>query len=370
MEKCKSIDPGLRNPPLTLRYISSQHLAISIPQDHEMQQPHTLQLDPEYAACLAALNEPALPPPSLELGDIAGRRQRFNTRIQKALSTSPIGTPNVTQRTHKILTPDGATITLEEFRPKNLSLPATTLSPAIYHIHGGGMILGNVAAFAPSIAIRAEIWKLPIFSIEYRLAPEHPHPIPVNDCYAGLLWLHANAGDLAIDRSRIMVLGESAGGGLAAGLALMARDGNLSPRIAFQMLIYPMLDDRNLQPRPDIERYTKWRSEDSKTAWTALLGEAAGQEEAIVGHEYTAPARVRSVGGLPPTYIDVGGLDYFAREGIEYAARLLDAGVRVELHVYPGLPHDFEGMGAGAGIVGGAMENRRRVVEGFLREGG
>jgi acetyl esterase/lipase len=332
-----------------------------------MEQLHAPQLDREYSTALANLNEPRIPPPSLAVGDIAGRRQRFNTRIQKALSTT-LPTPNVTQQSHKILTPDGATVTLEEFRPKAAPLAAT--SPAIYHVHGGGMILGSVAAFTPTIAALTSRHNLPVFSIEYRLAPEHPHPVPVNDCYAGLEWLHDNASALQIDRSRIMVLGESAGGGLAAGITIMARDKGLSPPIACQMLIYPMLDDRNLQPRPSVERYTKWRSDDSKTGWTALLGGAAGQDEAIVGHEYAAPARVRSVEGLPPTYIDVGGLDYFASEGIEYAARCLDAGVRVELHVYPGLPHDFEGMGAGARIVGGALENRQRVVEEFKLQSG
>jgi acetyl esterase/lipase len=328
-----------------------------------MEQQHAPWLDREYATALAALGEPAIPPPSLAVGDIAGRRQRFATRIQKALSTAP-PTPNVAQHSHKILTPDGATITLEEFRPKNAPLAT---SPAIYHVHGGGMILGSVAAFTSAIAARASWHGLPVFSIEYRLAPEHPHPVPVNDCYSGLEWLYANASELGIDSSRIMVLGESAGGGLAAGVALMARDRGLSPPIAYQMLIYPMLDDRNLRPRPGIERYTKWRADDSKTAWAALLGESTGQDdsEAVVGHEYAAPARVRSVEGLPPTYIDVGGLDYFAREGIDYAARLLDASIRVELHVYPGLPHDFESMGAGARIVRGALDNRQRVIEEF-----
>lgn len=326
-----------------------------------MEQLHGLRLDREYAIGLADLGEAGILLPSLAVGDIVGRRQRFDSRIQKALATAP-PTPNVAQRSHKICTPDGATITLEEFRPRNAPLAA---SPAIYHVHGGGMILGSVAAFTPAIAARAERYGMPIFSIEYRLAPEHPHPVPVNDCYAGLGWLYANASELGVDCSRIMVLGESAGGGLAAGMALMARDKGLSPPIAFQMLIYPMLDDRNLAPRPSIEPYTKWRSDDSKTGWTALLGEAAGQEEEIGGHEYAAPARVRSVEGLPPTYIDVGGLDFFVREGIDYAARLLDAGIRVELHVYPGLPHDFEWIGAGARIVRGALENRQRVIEEF-----
>lgn len=326
-----------------------------------MEQLHAPQLDREYAIGVAGLGDMGILLPSLAVGDVVGRRQRFDTRIQKALSTAPPA-PNVFQRSHKILTADGATVTLVEFRPKNSPSAA---SAAIYHVHGGGMILGSVAAFAPAIAARAERHSLPVFSIEYRLAPEHQHPVPVNDCYAGLEWLHANASKLGVDCGRIMVLGESAGGGLAAGMTIMARDKCLSPSIAYQMLIYPMLDDRNLQPRPNIEPYTKWRSDDSKTGWTALLGEAAGHDKELVGHEYAAPARVRSVEGLPPTYIDIGGLDYFAREAIDYAARLLDASIRVELHVYPGLPHDFEWIGAGARIVKGALDNRQRVIEEF-----
>ena len=326
-----------------------------------MEQLHAPRLDREYAIGLAGLGEMGVLLPSLAVGDIVGRRQRFNTRIQKALSMTP-PTPNLAQCSHKIQTKDGAIITIEEFRPKDAP---TVASPAIYHVHGGGMILGSVAAFAPAIAARAERYGLPIFSVEYRLAPEHRHPVPVNDCYAGLEWLYANAGNLGVDCSRIMVLGESAGGGLAAGMVIMARDRGLSPPIAYQMLIYPMLDDRNLQPRPSIEPYTKWRSTDSKTGWIALLGEAAGKDEEVVGLEYAAPARVRSVEGLPSTYIDVGGLDYFVRESIDYATRLLEADIRVELHVYPGLPHDFEWIGAGAKIVKDALDNRQRVVEDF-----
>jgi acetyl esterase/lipase len=326
-----------------------------------MEQLHAPRLDREYVTGLAGLGEIGILLPSLAVGDIVGRRQRFDTRIQKALSMAP-PTPNLAQCSHKIRTKDGATITLEEFRPNDVP---TAASPAIYHVHGGGMILGSVAAFTPAIAARAESYGLPIFSIEYRLAPEHQHPVPVNDCYAGLEWLYANASKLGVDCSRIMVLGESAGGGLAAGMVITARDKGLSPPIAYQMLIYPMLDDRNLQPRPSIEPYTKWRSDDSKTGWSALLGEAAGQDEEVVGHEYAAPARVRSVEGLPSTYIDVGGLDYFVRESVDYAARLLEAGVKMELHVYPGLPHDFEWIGAGARIVRSALDNRQRVIEDF-----
>ena len=319
------------------------------------------KLDREYAIAVEALGETGRLLPSLPVGDIAGRRQRFNARIQRSLSTAP-PTPNIVRTAHQIPTADGTTITLHEYRPKNAP---PKISPAIYHVHGGGMILGSVSAFAPTIAARAESYGLPIFSIDYRLAPENPHPVPVNDCYAGLSWLQTNARTLGIDAARIMVLGESAGGGLAAGMVIMARDKRLSPPVAYQMLIYPMLDDRNLGPRPGIEPYTKWRSDDSKTGWGAVLGEAMGRDEEVDGHQYAAPARVKSVEGLPPTYIDVGGLDYFVREDIDYAARLLEAGISVELHVYPGLPHDFEWAGPSAKIVREAIDNRQRVVEEF-----
>jgi acetyl esterase/lipase len=343
------------------RHLPSQSYGMVL---RKMKQQHAPKLDREYAQVLASLGETGVPPPSLPIGDILGRRQRFTTRIQTSLSLAPPPPPNIIQKTHKISTKDNTTLTLSEFRPKN-NTPTTNPTPAIYHIHGGGMILGSVAAFTPTLSARAESYGLPIFSIDYRLAPEHPHPVPVNDCYAGLGWLYANASELGIDSSRIMVQGESAGGGLAAGIAIMARDRKLSPPVAYQMLIYPMLDDRNLEPRPGVEAFTKWRSVDSRTGWGALLGDAAGREEEFDGHEYAAPARVRSVEGLPPTYIDVGGLDYFAEESVDYAARLLEVGIEVELHVYPGLPHDFEWIGAGARIVKSALDNRQHVIEEF-----
>jgi acetyl esterase/lipase len=326
-----------------------------------MRQSNSPKLDREYAAAVAALGEAGALLPSLPVDDITGRRQRFNARIQNSLSMAP-PTPNIIRHTHHIPTTDGIAITLHEFRPSNAPAKA---SPAIYHIHGGGMILGSVASFAPTIAAKASSYNLPIFSIDYRLAPESPHPVPVNDCYAGLTYLHSNALTLGIDPARIMVLGESAGGGLAAGMVIMARDKSLSPPVAYQMLIYPMLDDRNLGPQPQKDTFTKWRADDNKTGWGALLGEAAGQNYEVDGHQYAAPARVRGVEGLPPTYIDVGGLDYFLREDIDYATRLLEAGISVELHVYPGLPHDFEWAASSTRIVRSALDNRQRVVDEF-----
>ena len=227
------------------------------------------------------------------------------------------------------------------------------------------MILGAVEMFETGTALRAEEFGLPFFSIDYRLAPEHPHPTPVNDAYSGLTWLHSHASELGIDSCRILVMGDSAGGGIAGGMVLMARDKQLDPPVALQMLIYPMLDDRNIEPHPDIDPFTMWKTADNETGWRALLGSAAAQEQSMEGHEYAAPARAKDLSRLPPTYIDVGQLDLFAKEDLQYAARLADAGVAVELHLYPGLPHAFEGMGANTSIVKSAMANRKRVVEDF-----
>ncbi|TKA71522.1 hypothetical protein B0A55_06115 [Friedmanniomyces simplex] len=328
-----------------------------------MATPRPLSFDREFAAAAAAMAEAGAAMPQLAAGDVDGRRKFFEQYFSSRSSMVP-STPSVAQKKHQIKADDGSTIVLTEFRPNSA---ASTASPALYYTHGGGMILGSVAGFAAGIAIKAEAAGVPIFAVGYRLAPEYPHPIPVNDCYAGLTWLHSHAAELGVDNSRIMIYGESAGGGLAAGVALMARDRKLDPPLAFQMLIYPMLDDRNLKPIAAIEPYAMWKCNDNITGWSALLGKAAGSDEEVDGHEFAAPARAKSVKDLPPTYIDVGGLDLFVSEDCSYAARLVEAGVQVELHVHPGLPHGFELTGAQTSIVKGVMANRQRVYDEFKR---
>lgn len=175
-----------------------------------------------------------------------------------------------------------------------------------------------------------------VTSVEYRLAPEHPHPAPVEDCYAGLRWLVGQAATLGVDPSRIAIGGASAGGGLAAALGLMARDrGEID--ILFQLLIYPMLDDRNDTPSC---RYVTnprvWNRKANQAGWLALLGVAAGGKDVS---PYAAPSRATDLSGLPPTYLAVGELDLFLDENIDFATRLLRAGVATELHVYPGAFH-------------------------------
>ncbi|KAK4950210.1 hypothetical protein LTR10_011189 [Elasticomyces elasticus] len=328
-----------------------------------MEKSKPLAFDREFAAAVAAMGEAGGALPQLPAGDVDGRRKAFEEYFMSKVSMIP-DMPSVTQKEHKVQALDGATIVLTEFRS---SSAASTNAPAMYYVHGGGMILGSVSGFAGMIKMRAETAGVPIFAIEYRLAPEHPHPTPVNDSYAGLAWLSAHASEVGVDKTRIMIMGESAGGGIAAGVSLMARDKKLDPPLAYQMLIYPMLDDRNLEPIPSVEPFAMWKCDDNKTGWGALLGKAAGSDKELDDHQYAAPARAKDLSGLPPTYIDVGGLDLFVLEDTKWAARLVDAGVHVEFHLYPGLPHAFEMTGAATSIVKGAMANRQRITDEFKR---
>lgn len=212
--------------------------------------------------------------------------------------------------------------------------------PAMLHIHGGGYILGTPEMNAVGNRLLAKQVGCVIVSVDYRLSPETPFPGPVEDCYAALKWLHANATELGVDARRLAVGGESAGGGLAAALALLARDRGEVP-LLFQMLVYPMLDDRtasSVEPFPHVGEFV-WTRASNRFGWESLLGHAPGKKDGV--SPYAVPARAESLKGLPPTCITVGALDLFLEEDMEYARRLLQAGVPTELHVYPGAFHGF-----------------------------
>jgi triacylglycerol lipase len=178
-----------------------------------------------------------------------------------------------------------------------------------------------------------------VVSVDYRLPPEVPYPGPLEDCYCGLLWVHENADELGVDRGRIAVAGESAGGGLVAALALLARDRGEVP-LVHQHLIYPMLDDRTCRQtaNPFAGEFV-WSPESNQFGWSSMLGGQTGGPDVPA---YAAPARADDLSGLPSTFIAVGALDLFAEEDMEYARRLMRAGVPTELHVYPGAYHGFE----------------------------
>jgi len=222
------------------------------------------------------------------------------------------------------------------YRPAGLPTPAA----ALYWIHGGGMVMGSIAMNDDFCAAIADRLKILVASVEYRLAPEYPYPAPIEDCYAGLRWFGGAAGELGVDPARIAIGGASAGGGLAAGLGLLARDRGEVP-IAFQLLVYPMLDDRNVTPSSHAIVDPKvWNRSANTVGWNAYLNGRAGADDI---EPYAAPARATDVAGLPPTYINVGDLDLFLDEDIAYAQALMRAGVPVELHVYPGAFHGSNG---------------------------
>jgi acetyl esterase/lipase len=210
--------------------------------------------------------------------------------------------------------------------------------PCVIWIHGGGYLFGSGLTVDARLNRWVEDFDCVAVSIDYRLAPEDPYPAPLDDCYAGLVWSAQHADELGIDPTRIAVAGASAGGGLAAGLAILARDrGEVD--LTFQLLIYPMLDDRNTTASSHIVGAPVWSRDANHLGWRAYLGDLLGTDDIPA---YAAPARVESVEGLPPAWIGVGALDLFRDEDIAYASRLLAAGIPAELHVYPGACHGFE----------------------------
>ncbi len=239
----------------------------------------------------------------------------------------------VARRDRAIASYDGAEISVRWYDPA----PDRERGPAVVFLHGGGMILGSVAAYDRLVAGYVADSGVPFLSVEYRFAPEHPHPTPVEDCYTALDWLVHHTDELRIDPARVTIMGDSAGGGLAAGVALLARDRGIA--LARQVLVYPMLDDRTTVPDPELAPFAAWSYDDNYTGWHALLGDSIGTEAVPPS---AAPARADDVSGLPPTYIDVGDLDIFRDEDIAYARRVAATGTTVELHVHPGCPHGFD----------------------------
>jgi acetyl esterase/lipase len=212
--------------------------------------------------------------------------------------------------------------------------------PAILNFFGGGYVLGNAASEVPTLQAQALALDCVIVTPEFRLAPETPYPGSLEDNYAALTWLYANADELGADPDRIALQGGSSGGGHAAMLAIAARDRGEVP-VVFQSLIYPMLDDRTGSSRqlPAHIGAFVWTAESTRFGWTSFLGVPAGSDTVPAG---AVPARVEDLTGLPPAWIGVGAIDLFVSEDIEYAQRLILAGVPTELLVVPGAYHGFQ----------------------------
>lgn len=283
----------------------------------------------------------ALPRQPRDWSDIPSLRARF-VADREAMPQPPLpATVEVTDR----FVPGpagGPDPRLRLYAPNSGRQPA-----ALYWIHGGGTVIGDLEMNDHYCANIAERLGILVASIDYRLAPEHPYPAGLEDCYAGLAWLFSSIAELGLDSDRIAVGGGSAGGLLAAALALLARDrGRLRP--CFQLLVYPMLDDRNAtRSAHAITDPRVWDRASSLAAWDAYLEGKAGAADVSA---YAAPARATDLSGLPPAYINVGDLDLFLDEDIAFARALGAAGVPVELHVYPGAYHGSPGAVPGAGL--------------------
>ena len=235
--------------------------------------------------------------------------------------------------------------------------------PVIIHVHGGGFVMGAPEMKDVENRLFASELRCAIYSVDYRLAPEAPHPAPLEDIYSVFAWLHANADRLGLDPARIGIKGESGGGGFAAAAALYARD-RQGPKLAFQHLIYPMIDDRTAVRKdlhPCVGEFV-WTQGNNYFGWRSLLGAEPGSAGVS---SYAAAARAADVSGLPPTYISVGGLDLFLEENLIFADRLSRAGVSVELHMYPRAYHGFY-RATNARVTKQAERDTREALRRFL----
>jgi acetyl esterase/lipase len=244
-------------------------------------------------------------------------------------------------------------VSVRVYRPKAVAANPGTRVPGILQIHGGGFIVGNVESEHAGAVLTAVDAGAVLVSVEYRLAPEHPYPAGLHDCYAALSFLHGEAGALGVDPARIALLGASAGGGLAAGTALLARDRG-GPPVCFQMLHIPELDDR--LETPSMQKFVDsplWNQPLAVKSWQFYLGDLSGTDDVPI---YAAPARATDLAGLPPAYVSTAENDPLRDEGIAYALGMLQAGVSVELHQFPGTFH-------GSALVTRAAVSRRAAQE-------
>jgi acetyl esterase/lipase len=215
---------------------------------------------------------------------------------------------------------------------------ARDAAACLYYVHGGGYVLGSYTMNDVALDGWCTAFGCVAVSVEYRLAPETPYPGPLDDCYRGLRWVFEHAAELGVDPARIGIGGVSAGGGLAAALALLARDRD-DVRVAFQLLECPMLDDRQITPSSCDDDLVVWTRAANTFGWQSYLGELYGGADVPA---YAAPGRARDLRGLPPAFVITGGADGFRDEDIEYALRLGQAGVPTDLHVIAGAPHGVQ----------------------------
>jgi acetyl esterase/lipase len=317
------------------------------------------RIDPELAAALEAIPAGG----TLDWQDLPATRA---SRLE-VFRQSMVGVPDLPHLTKEDRVVPGRAgdpdVSVRIYHPTD----RPGLLPGFLWIHGGGYVLGAVETTDYQVQnIVNEVGCVAV-SVEYRLAPEHPFPSATEDCYAALKWFHAHAEELGVDPARIAIGGASAGGGLAAGLALLVRDRGEVP-IIFHLLIYPMIDDRNATPSSHaITDLRTWNRTSNHNGWAAYLGREPGGADVS---PYAAASRATDLAGLPPAHIGIGTCDLFLDENIEYAQRLLQAGVATELHVYPGAFHGSENMVPAASLSRRMIADRLQALKRALHPQG
>lgn len=308
-------------------------------------------LDPELAAVLIALGQELADMPVAARGD--WRTLRANGDVMMAAWDAAVPVcDDVETRSFVATAEDGRDVGLRWYTPDG---PPS--GSAIVYAHGGGMILGSPDLYENFLKAYVSASRTPFLSVDYRLAPGVDSQAPVGDVVTALAWLIAHAKDLHVDSTRIAVMGDSAGGGIAAGAAIRSRDRGIE--LARQILVYPMLDDRTQAAGPGLAPFATWSPEHNATGWEALLGPAYGTDQVPA---VAAPARLHDASGLAPAYLEVGDLDILRDECVTYARLLMRAAVPVELHVHPGAPHSFDRLAPKSGVATRAMADRLRVI--------
>ncbi|MBT2457988.1 alpha/beta hydrolase [Streptomyces sp. ISL-86] len=317
--------------------------------------------DPELGVALAALGDEAREPFTPE--NLAARQERDalvrprptvrDLQADGRFEVDELRVPGAS---------GGQDVTLVSARPAGIAGPL----PLLFYMHGGGMITGNAWSVLPQLLREwALTLELAVISVEYRLAPQARYPGPVEDCYAGFVWVAAHAAGLRIDADRIIIGGKSAGGGLAAALALLTRDRG-GPTPIGQLLLCPMLDDRNnTYSSHQMAGIDTWDRTSNATAWQALLGDRYGAADLP---PYAAPARATDLSRLPPAYIEVGSAETFRDEDVAYANAIWQAGGQAELHVWPGAFHGFDTFAPRSALSQDARNARSRWLRRILRQ--
>lgn len=316
--------------------------------------PYDRDLEPGLAAFLEAVEGIPLRADTIEVNrehfasTIPAMEEMVDGRavtVTEHLVPGPAGAPEVAVT---VISPAGA---------------GTSRRPGFFGIHGGGLILGTRYFGAAGLVDYVLEFDVVAATVEYRLAPEDPGPAQAEDCYAGLAWFASHAEELGVDPAKIVVMGDSAGGGLSAAMALMARD-RQGPALAGQLLGCPMLDDRNETVSSwQYDGIGAWDRNNNDCAWDAVLGDRRGTDAVS---PYEAPARATDLAGLPPAFIEVGAAEVFRDEAVAYASGIWAAGGQAELHVWSGGFHGFSGLAADAPVSRAATATRASWLQRIL----